>query len=106
MTILALAYHHRMIIMRKVPDYLCILHRSSSGVRLSVTVGTQRRRQPAYHDVPNAMSVTVLEVFFSSSSVQITFDRNNVGRVYNVDYADPKFTDDFLSDMLEGKHNV
>ena len=78
-----LAEHHREILERKFPNY----DHSIKAYNLWIFVRTKHR------------GTTVLEAAFLSGYISIrTFF---VGHNIVLDYADPKFTDDTLIDMLE-----
>ena len=78
-----LAEHHREILERRFPNYDHSIKAHSS---LWIFVRTKHR------------GTTILETaFLSSSIVVLTFF---MGHDIALDYADPKFTDDTLSDIL------
>ena len=109
--ILALAEEQMVILERRFPDYKYTLYKSSGGCSISVeTAAPQSWLDPGS---------TVLEASFSSSRVNITLfgdvkleRQTKITEVVQrtvVDYADPKFTENVLSNILAsyaGKHNV
>ena len=89
-----LAEHHKEILKRKFPNYKVYLHKSSTGCSIYVTTAPK---------AIGTVGTTILEASFVSSSVAISrylADSSFVDAIV-LDYADPKFTDDTLIDMLE-----
>ena len=84
--IVALANHHKEILDRKFPDYRHVVTCAWGQdclLRAKVSVGDR----------------CVLKATFTSNSVHISsFGSNDV---FILDYADPKFTDDAISDKLD-----
>ena len=86
--VLDLAKHHLRILERKFPNYGYALYESGSSIRLQVSDGSMFETS------------TLLVAFFSSSSISIS-NHLLIHAIEEISYADPKFTDDLLSDKLE-----
>ena len=92
--ILVLAEHHLQILKLRFPNYDYSLHKQSKGCSIFVTTISK------FLGVGSA----ILEAFFQFSHVHIR--RNHTGKqapydVTVVNYADPRFTDDFIGDILK-----
>ena len=93
--ILDLAKHHKRILERKFPTYTCDLSESSGhdGPRSFLRVESNIS--------PDDVTLMVL---FSSRSIQIFSSISDQDET--IDYADPRFTDDILSNKLEEYRHV
>ena len=88
--ILALARHHKQILKRRFPCFNYLEGYMDDCVHIDV-------------ETRDALRSTILVVIFSLSSIQISirpFDDRDI--VLDVNYADPKFTDEIVYDVLIG----
>ena len=100
--VLDLVKHHKRIIERKFPNYKCTIHDSwESEVYISVEIG-----QDAIdidHRIFRALridqNIAILVACFSTSSINIE-SRMIPPEYKTIDYADPRFTDDTITDKL------
>ena len=79
-----LAKHQRDILERRFPHYKCILHKSLSECWISVET-----------DV-----IMILSASFTDSSILISLPALPPSHIKEVNYADPRFTENILSDVV------
>ena len=101
--VLDLAKHHKKIIERKFPNYKCILHDSwESEVFISVEICQDDI--DIDHRIFRMLSIDqniyILVACFSTRCIKI--ESSMIPPEYKtIDYADPRFTDDTITDKLE-----
>ena len=88
----ALAKHHLKILKRKFPSYIISIS------ILEPTLQTALGGYPPFISVETdgPCGETILSAVFHPSSVTIT----SIAMEETIDYADPRFTDDFLSEIV------
>lgn len=103
-----LAEHHYDILMRKFPDYAYVLHEDDTYLPAKVTEWWLQL-------VVSERGTTLLIASFSSSFVKVELSPFKemtmstkygsgiifANRIEVIEYADPKFTDNVLTNMLE-----
>ena len=89
-----LSDHHKAILKSRFPDYDYAYEvYDADWLRLRISKGGSKAGAvPPHH--------TILMVFFSSSHVKVVV-YHDFPNYEMISYADPRFTDDFIGDILE-----